>query len=170
MNDTIRVSDTSVMYQGIQPAVLISKGKVRYCQIRGEFKNDAIRLTYQIDMKASYVKKCGMDLVKDRQAIIQKRGKDFFILFDSISQDFAIDDDGKRRVERSVRKPDYSYSFRFEELDEEQVVRDTISTNARDVFNGILKQYGIRGEADGNPSDSYMASWKIGHPESEIKE
>ena len=66
--------------------------------------------------------------------------------------------------------PDYSYSFRFEELDEAQVVRDTISTNARDVFNGILKQYGIRGEADGNPSDSYMASWKIGHPESEIKE
>lgn len=170
MNDTIRVSDVSVMYQGVQPAYVINKNKVKYCQIKGEFHNDAIRLTYNIEMKRSYVRKCGMDLVSDSQAIIQKKGNEFFILFDMVSDQFREGTDGKRFAESSRRTSDYYYTVRFEELDREQVVKDTISTNAKDVFNNILKEYGLNGEAGTNPSDSYVASWKIGHPESKIEE
>ena len=169
MNDTIRVSETSVMYQGVQPAYVINRNKVKLCQIRGEFQNDAVRLTYNIEMKRSYVKRCGMNLIKDRQAVVQKRGNEFFVLFDVVSEQFKEGEDGKRRTESSVRTADYDYSFRFEELDHRQVVKDTISTNARDVFNNILKEYGLDGEAGSNPSDSYAVSWNIGHPESKIE-
>ena len=140
MNDTIRVSDVSVMYQGVQPAYVISKNKIKYCQIKGEFENDAIHLSYNIEMKRAYVKKCGMDLVSDSQAIIQKRGNEFFILFDMVSDQFKVGEDGKRYAEHSVKTSDYSYTLRFDELDREQVVKDTISTNAKDVFNNIASQ------------------------------
>ncbi|MBR5048014.1 MAG: hypothetical protein IKX76_07225, partial [Eubacterium sp.] len=126
--------------------------------------------SYNIEMKRAYVRKCGMDLIRDSQAIIQRRGNEFFILFDVVSGQFKEGPDGKRFAESSARTSDYCYSLRFEELDREQVVKDTISTNAKDVFNNILKEYGLNGEAGNNPSDSYVASWKIGHPESKIEE
>ena len=87
-----------------------------------------------------------------------------------VSDQFKVGEDGKRYAEHSVKTSDYSYTLRFDELDREQVVKDTISTNAKDVFNNILKEYGLNGEAGNNPSDSYVASWKIGHPESKIEE
>ncbi len=170
MNDTIRVSDVSVMYQGVQPAYVISKNKVKYCQIKGEFQNDAIHLSYNIEMKRAYVKKCGMDLVSDSRTVIQKRGNEFFILFDIVKDQFKTGPEGRRFAENTVKTSDYYYTLRFDELDREQVVKDTISTNAKDVFNNILKEYGLNGEAGNNPSDSYVASWKIGHPESKIEE
>lgn len=170
MNDTIRVSDLSVNYQGTQPAYVISKKKVKYCQIKESYENDAIRLSYNIEMKQSYVKKSGMNLIVDSQTMIQRRGNEFFILFDVGSEQFREGEDGRRYAETSGRTSDYSYTVRFDELDKEQVVKDTISTNARDVFNNILKEYGLNGETGNNPSDSYVASWKIGHPESKTQE
>lgn len=166
MNDTIRISDQSIMYQGLQPAYVISRKKISYCQIQGVFENDAVHLEYNILMKKAYVKKCNIDLIKDNQLIVQRKKNDFFILLSVPAEEYVKDEEGKRFVSKKDKTADYEYSFYFRELDQKQVAKDTVEQNAKEVFNNILKEYGIN--TDGSSvADNYMKSWKIGHPDSE---
>lgn len=164
MNDTIRVSDISVTYQGIQPAYVINKKGVSYCQIQGAFENDAIHLEYDILMKKNYVKKAKYDLVKDDSVVIQRKGNEFFILISIVSEAFQEGEAGKREAKKAVKKADYQYTYQFKEIDKKIVEKDTVQQNARQVFDHILKEHGIN--TSGNtPSDSYASTWKIGHPD-----
>ena len=164
MNDTIRVSDISVTYQGVQPAYIVNKSKVSYCQIQGAFENDAIHLEYDILLKKAYVIKSKFDLIKDDKMVIQKRGNEFFILLSIEDRDFVIGEDGKREASGSVKKSDYHYTYHFKEIEKEKVQKDAVEQNAKKVFDDILKGYGISTESR-NPSDSIAATWKIGHPD-----
>lgn len=164
MNDTIRVSDTSVTYQGVQPAYIVNKSNVSYCQIQGSFENDAIHLDYEILLKKSYVKKSKTDLIKNDTMVLQKRGNKFFILLSILDSDFSIGEDGKREASGSFKNSDYRYTYFFKEIEKEQVEKDAVEQNARKAFDDLLKGYGLNTEKN-NPSDAIAATWKIGHPD-----
>ena len=168
------ISDSAgkMIFQSDMAANIRRINKVDYAFFEGRHDNGAVAVDFEIRMKIGYIRKKSMDLIKNDHIIFQKRDPLFFFLFEADKKKFTSIDDDVESFEESGKTGNYSYHICFRKNRKGVVKKEHSRLGGRagemmDEVNEILEKHGIHEVDVSSPVDSYMKTWKLGHPDEE---
>ncbi len=157
-----------VVFQCDMMADIRKVNKVEYAVFEGHHNNGAAVVDFEIRMRNSFIKKQGNDLIKNDHILMQKRNHLFFFLFEADKGRFVKGEDDIRSFEETGKKKDYQYKIRFQ-LNEKAAPRKqnrlggTAGQKLEEVEE-LLRKNGITEVDASSPVESYLRTWKLGHP------
>ena len=157
-----------VVFQCDMMADIRKVNKVEYAVFEGHHNNGAAVVDFEIRMRNSFIKKQGNDLIKNDHILMQKRNHLFFFLFEADKGRFVKGEDDIRSFEETGKKKDYQYKIRFQ-LNEKATPRKqnrlggTAGQKLEEVEE-LLRKNGITEVDASSPVESYLRTWKLGHP------
>ena len=158
-----------VVFQCDMMADVRKINKVDYAVFEGHHDNGAAVVDFEIRMRNSYIKKHNNDLIKNDHILMQKRNPYFFFLFEADKGKFVNSDEETRTFEEKDRNKDYSYTVHFELHGNARPKKKSrlggTAGQKMEELEEFLRENGITETDASSPVDSYMKTWKLGHPD-----
>ncbi len=158
-----------VVFQCDMMAEIRKINKVEYALFEGHHDDGAAVVDFEIKMRNAFIKKQGNDLIKNDHILFQKRNHLFFFLFEADKAGFQPTEDDGKVFEETGKKKEYSYTIRFRLNDKAKTRPHSplggTAGEKMDQLNDFLKKNGITEVDASSPVDSYMKTWKLGHPD-----
>ena len=160
-----------VVFQCDMMADIRKVNKVDYAVFEGHHNNGAAMVDFEIRMRNSFIKKQGNDLIKNDHILMQKRNHLFFFLFEADKGKFVKEDNDIKCFEETGKKKDYQYKIRFQlngkaSPKKKSRLGGTAGEKMEEVEE-LLRKNGITEVDASSPVESYMRTWKLGHPDKE---
>ena len=160
-----------VVFQCDMMAQIRKVNKVEYAVFEGHHNNGAAVVDFEIRMRNSFIKKQGNDLIKNDHILMQKRNHLFFFLFEADKNKFVKEEDDTRSFVETGKKKDYQYKIRFQLTGNARPRKKSrlggTAGEKMEQVEELLRKNGITEVDASSPVESYMRTWKLGHPDQE---
>lgn len=171
MPASISDNNEKIVFQGDFDGHTVRIRKTSYEIVETQQDNRVFQVDMMVRVKSSYAKN-NYDLIKNDHMIFQKRGERFFLLFEADRDAFKEGNDQTLVFEEEMTTSNYDYRIMIQKNpaakpEASDAPPETGADAALSRINAMLSEHGITDADVATPVESFMKTWKLGHPDEE---